>query len=172
MHETQLFIGCRGDSNPKLREFTGIPGFDFDSDGFPAFCGGEGERPCNLNEHFPSCKSGLNEVPFPGGDCTRLDADGFPPFCGGSGERACNLNEHFPSCKSGLLEVEYNVDFGMLNSLAAPFLPKLSFWFDPDSPGSWIAHRMPLFSKGPTVLVVRSGFTPTQLQAPEARPRY
>jgi len=73
---------------------------------------------------------------------------------------------------SGLLEVEYNVDFGMLNSLAAPFLPKLSFWFDPDSPGSWIAHRMPLFSKGPTVLVVRSGFTPTQLQAPEARPGY
>ena len=32
--ETQLFIGCRGNSNPKLREFTGIPGFDFDSDGF------------------------------------------------------------------------------------------------------------------------------------------
>jgi hypothetical protein len=69
----------------------------------------------------------------------------------------------------GLLEVEYNVDFGMLSSLAAPFLPKLSFWFDPDSPGSWIAHRMPLFSKGPTVLVVRSGFTPAQLEGEEER---
>jgi hypothetical protein len=67
---------------------------------------------------------------------------------------------------TGLLEVVYNVDFGMLSSLAAPFLPKLSFWFDPDSPAAWVGHRMPLFSKGPTVLVVRSGFTPAQLEPP------
>jgi len=70
---------------------------------------------------------------------------------------------------TGLLEVVYNVDFGMLNSLAAPFLPKLSFWFDPDSPAAWVGHRMPLFSKGPTVLVVRSGFTPAQLEVPAKR---
>ena len=70
---------------------------------------------------------------------------------------------------NGLLEVVYNVDFGLLNSLAAPFLPKLSFWFAPDSPATWVAHRMPLFSKGPTVLVVRSGFTPAQLEGPAKR---
>ena len=70
---------------------------------------------------------------------------------------------------NGLLEVEYNVDFGMLNALAAPFLPKLSFWFDPDSPAAWVGHRMPLFSKGPTVLVVRSGITPAQLEPPANR---
>ncbi len=75
-----------------------------DSDGFPVACGGEGERPCTVLEHIPSCKSGLHEIPFPGGNCTRLDSDGFPTFCGGVGERACNINEHIPSCKSGLIE--------------------------------------------------------------------
>jgi microsomal dipeptidase-like Zn-dependent dipeptidase len=75
-----------------------------DADGWPAGCGGEGERPCTITEHIPSCKPGLAEVPFPGGKCTRLDADGFPTFCGGVDERACALNEHIPSCKTGLIE--------------------------------------------------------------------
>jgi hypothetical protein len=65
-----------------------------------------------------------------------------------------------PHPGGGLVEVRYQLDFGpLLSTLAAPFLPTLSFWFDPDSPGAWVAHRMPLFSKGPTVLVVRSGFS-------------
>lgn len=65
---------------------------------------------------------------------------------------------------SGLLEVRYQLDFGaLLNPVAEPFLPTLSFWFDPAHPGAWVAHRMPLFSKGPTVLVVRSGFSPERL---------
>jgi hypothetical protein len=64
----------------------------------------------------------------------------------------------------GLVEVRYQLDFGpLLSTLAEPFLPTLSFWFDPDSPGAWVGHRMPLFSKGPTVLVVRSGFSPERL---------
>lgn len=63
----------------------------------------------------------------------------------------------------GLVEVRYELDFGMLSSLAAPFLPTLSFWFDRKSPGAWVAHRMPLFSKGPTVLVVRSDVSPERL---------
>lgn len=75
-----------------------------DADGWPASCGGENERPCSLAEHIPSCKSGLAEVPFPGGNCTRLDGQGFPSFCGDVGERACYINEHIPSCKSGLIE--------------------------------------------------------------------
>jgi hypothetical protein len=69
-----------------------------------------------------------------------------------------------PRAAGGLVEVQYQLDFGpVLSSLAQPFLPTLSFWFDPDSPGAWVAHRMPLFSKGPTVLVVRSGFSPERL---------
>ncbi len=78
-----------------------------DSDGFPVACGGEGERPCTVLEHIPSCKSGLFEIPFPGGNCTRLDSDGFPTFCGGEGERPCAINEHIPSCKSGLFEIPF-----------------------------------------------------------------
>jgi hypothetical protein len=62
-----------------------------------------------------------------------------------------------------LVEVRYELDFGLLNPVAEPFVPTLSFWFDPDSPGAWVAHRMPLFSHGPTVLVVRSGFSPQRL---------
>jgi hypothetical protein len=64
----------------------------------------------------------------------------------------------------GLVEVRYQLDLGpLLSSVAEPFLPTLSFWFDPNSPGAWVAHRMPLFTKGPTVLVVRSGFSPERL---------
>jgi hypothetical protein len=72
-----------------------------------------------------------------------------------------------PSGKPGhLVEVRYELDLGpILSRLAAPFLPRLSFWFDESRPGGWIAHRMPLFSKGPTVLVVRHGFTPAGIGA-------
>jgi hypothetical protein len=64
----------------------------------------------------------------------------------------------------GLVEVRTQLDLGpLLSSVAAPFLPTLSFWFDRAHPGAWVAHRMPLFSKGPTVLVVRSGVSPARL---------
>lgn len=63
-----------------------------------------------------------------------------------------------------LVEIRYAVDLGpVLSRLAAPFMPELSFWFDDRSPGGWVGHRMPLFSKGPTVMVIRRGFAPTVL---------
>jgi hypothetical protein len=63
-----------------------------------------------------------------------------------------------------LIEVRYELDFGpLLSRLAAPFIPQLSFWFDEGASGAWVGHRMPLFSKGPTVLVVRQGFAPSVL---------
>lgn len=74
---------------------------------------------------------------------------------------------HRPGAEGGPVEVRYQMDFGMLSTLAAPFLPKLSFWFDESEPGAWVGHRMPLFSKGPTVLVVRHGFTPENLGEPD-----
>jgi hypothetical protein len=65
-----------------------------------------------------------------------------------------------------LVEIRYSLDFGpILTRLAAPFMPQLSFWFDERSPGAWVGHRMPLFSRGPTVFVVRSGFSPNLLGA-------
>jgi hypothetical protein len=64
----------------------------------------------------------------------------------------------------GLVEVRTQLDLGpILSGVAAPFLPTLSFWFDRAHPGTWVAHRMPLFSRGPTVLVVRSGVSPSRL---------
>jgi hypothetical protein len=73
---------------------------------FPSYCGGEGERPCTIFEHIPSCMSGLVEH-FGLNKCIRLDSDGYPTFCGGPNERACTVVEHIPSCKSGLDEIPF-----------------------------------------------------------------
>ena len=66
-----------------------------------------------------------------------------------------------------IVEIQYDMDFGpVLSRLARPFVPKLSVWFDPGVPDGWLAHRMPLFAKGPTVMVVRTGISPDALGAP------
>jgi hypothetical protein len=63
-----------------------------------------------------------------------------------------------------VVEIRYQIDFGpMLSSLVAPFLPTLSVWLDAARPDPWLGHRVPLFSKGPTVVVTRTGFDPTLL---------
>jgi len=69
------------------------------------------------------------------------------------------------------VEIRYNLNFGsFLNRLAAPFLPRLSVWFDSKQTGSWVGHRMPLFSKGPTVVVMRSDVTPSALGLGDSPP--
>jgi len=57
----------------------------------------------------------------------------------------------------GPIEVRSELDLGVLTPLARAFLPHFSFWFDPSRAGSWVAHRMPIFTGGPEVLVVRNG---------------
>lgn len=60
--------------------------------------------------------------------------------------------------KGHLVEVRYGPDFGAVVSLLAKtMVPKLSFWFDPSARNPWLGHRMPLYSEGPDVLVVRKG---------------
>jgi hypothetical protein len=67
---------------------------------------------------------------------------------------------------SRLVRIQYELSLPkMLSRIVARWLPNLSFWFDPDDAGAWIGHEMPLYSKGPTVLVVRRGFTPALLGA-------
>ena len=63
-----------------------------------------------------------------------------------------------------LVEVRYGPDLGAVVSLfAQAVIPKLSFWFDAADPQQqWIPHRMPLYSDGPQIFVVRQG-VPTQL---------
>jgi hypothetical protein len=64
-----------------------------------------------------------------------------------------------------LVEVRYELDLNpVLATLARPFLPQFAFWFDPLARDPWVAHRMPLASKGPAVLILRSGVPPSALQ--------
>lgn len=64
-----------------------------------------------------------------------------------------------------IVEVKYELDFGpILSRVAAPFMPRLSIWFDSGDRASWLAHTQPLFAKGPTVWVVRSGIAPEALE--------
>ena len=66
-----------------------------------------------------------------------------------------------------IVEVHYEMDFGpILSRLARPFVPKVAVWFDPKTPDGWLAHRMPLFAQGPTVMVVRTGIAPDVLGSP------
>jgi hypothetical protein len=61
-----------------------------------------------------------------------------------------------------LVEVRYGPDLGMIVSLfARTMVPKLSFWFDATDGNQWLAHRIPLYSEGPEMFVVRRG-VPTQ----------
>jgi len=63
-----------------------------------------------------------------------------------------------------LVRIQYELSLPkILSRVFARWLPDLSFWFDPHDAGAWIGHEMPLYSKGPTVLLVRRGFTPALL---------
>lgn len=61
------------------------------------------------------------------------------------------------------LEVQYGPDFGFASSLARRMVPKLSFWFDRKAPHPWVAHRLPLYSGGPEVFVVRDDVSSSSL---------
>ena len=58
-----------------------------------------------------------------------------------------------------LVVASMRADFSQRNNflVAQNFIPKLSFWFDPEAPHRWMAHRLPLYGKGPEVFVVRDG---------------
>ena len=70
-----------------------------------------------------------------------------------------------PDADLRVVEVEYKPDLGsVLSVLARGFVPNLSFWFDANGGGTYLAHRMPLFSKGPEVTIVRDGLSPDMLE--------
>jgi len=63
-----------------------------------------------------------------------------------------------------LVEVRYGPDFGGLMSIVAQnFVPNFAVWFDPKRVNPWLAHRIPLYAKGPEVLVIREGIPPGEL---------
>ncbi|MCG8589010.1 MAG: hypothetical protein MJE66_06935 [Proteobacteria bacterium] len=64
----------------------------------------------------------------------------------------------------GIVEIQYGPDLGgMFSWVSRAVLPRLSFWLDPLSPNHYVAHRMPLYTRGPEVLVVRKPLTPRAL---------
>jgi hypothetical protein len=81
-------------------------------------------------------------------------------------ETEASLARGTPAWSHGreLLEVRYRFDLGpLLSVLAKPFLTRVSFWFDPAAPVPWVAHRIPLYAKGPTVMVMRNAVHPADL---------
>jgi hypothetical protein len=105
-------------------------------------------------------------LPLVRGSVERLD---FQIFLCGGGPRLVDFQAtRAPSNGRGapreVVEIRYGPELGPVLSLIAPsFLPKLSFWFDPVEPHRWLAHRIPLYSDGPEVLVIRDGIPPRWL---------
>lgn len=65
-----------------------------------------------------------------------------------------------------VVEIQYRPELGpMLSWLARGFTPNLSFWFDANGGGTYLAHRMPLYSRGPEVMIVRDGISPSLFEA-------
>jgi hypothetical protein len=64
-----------------------------------------------------------------------------------------------------IVEIQYDVDLGpaLISSMLRAFVPRVAVWFDPTHPDGWLAHRMPLYAQGPTVMVVRTGVAPEWL---------
>nr|ADI22008.1 hypothetical protein [uncultured myxobacterium HF0200_01L06] len=62
------------------------------------------------------------------------------------------------------VEIEYAPDFGpLLSFFASSMVPELRFWVDGENRDRYLSHRMPLYSDGPEVWVIREGTTPADL---------
>lgn len=59
---------------------------------------------------------------------------------------------------SGMRKIIYQPNVSkMFNWAAKALAPKILFWFDAENQNRYLAHRLPLYSKGPIVYVVRDG---------------
>jgi hypothetical protein len=131
--------------------------------------GGLGERvsvPLPDDERVVNVPLNLLFLPLVRGSTKQVD---FQLFLCGGGARVMDFRAVVAGSSSTrddhrIVEVSYGPDLGLVVSgLASAFLPRLSFWFEADGNGTYLAHRMPLFSKGPEVTVVRDGFSPVVL---------
>jgi hypothetical protein len=96
--------------------------------------------------------------------------ENFQLFLCEGGARVIDFEGHVERRETGphgpgsLVEVRYRPDLGPLGAMVADYVvPQLSYWFDPTAPTPWLAHRLPLYSKGPEVIVVRDGVPPRWL---------
>lgn len=66
--------------------------------------------------------------------------------------------------KAGVVEICYRFALRPIVTLiAAPFLPRISFWFDSEAPYNWVGHMMSLYSKWPNVLILHDGYQPRDI---------
>jgi hypothetical protein len=91
-------------------------------------------------------------------------SESFQLFLCEGGARLIDFEAHVerrdtgPHGPGSLVEVRYRPDLGPVASfVAAQLVPQLSYWFDPTAPTPWLGHRIPLYSEGPEVMVVREG---------------
>lgn len=97
-------------------------------------------------------------LPLVRGEASSLD---FQLFLCRDGARTMDFEawvEHGTDLDQRPIEVRYAPHRGdFWSMIARSFAPRLSFWFDPAEPHGWMGHRLPLYSGGPEVLVVRAG---------------
>ncbi len=102
-------------------------------------------------------------LPLVRGEAERLD---FQLFLCSHGPRlvdfeATRATANGSGTPRDVVEIRYGPQLGPILSLVVPrFLPRLSFWFDREQPNRWLAYRVPLYSDGPEVLVIREGIPP------------
>ena len=72
--------------------------------------------------------------------------------------RAVNTPSLIADQDSSMRKIIYEPNLGgMFNWAAKAMAPQILFWFDPEDQSRYLAHRLPLYSKGPVVYVIRSG---------------
>jgi hypothetical protein len=115
------------------------------------------EFPLPVGDRVANVPLNLLFLPLVRGDRKDLS---FQIFLCRGGPRLMDFNARVvpdPEAHGQLIEVRYGPDLGIMSTLASALIPHLSVWFDPRSPHSWAAHRLPLYSKGPEVFVIRDG---------------
>jgi len=63
-----------------------------------------------------------------------------------------------------VVEVRYEPRGGFVSMIVRQFAPRLIFWFDPARQNPWIAYRLPLYSSGPDVVILRDGVSYERLK--------
>ncbi|MHB8382681.1 MAG: hypothetical protein ACYDC3_10145 [Candidatus Binataceae bacterium] len=58
-----------------------------------------------------------------------------------------------PLSRPDMVEVDFKPDFGWLNLLVAPFVPRLNAWFDPNQDWQFAGAALARFYKGPDILL-------------------
>jgi hypothetical protein len=61
---------------------------------------------------------------------------------------------HLPGYAPGAVEVDAKPDFGWLNIIVAPFVPKLHAWFDPGRDFEFVGALLARYYGGPEILMV------------------